>query len=234
MKHMSVLIAAYLFLGCSPKSTALSSQSTTALGPEVTGPSDYHTTYSNILDTIVVLRNFRIRTTDGQVISINTDPMELDLQDLQGVGKGLPLNLTGVTYPDGAETVDVAEIESDIVGEDARTISSNNAVCPLKTPSKLNFYTSAPITVIAGEQYFVKVNFSPLNSIQIDLVTEKKCGCEGEHERHRNSGHNGSKNHNRGHYRDDDCDESTATVKRCELVNRRQPITDIIRPVDEA
>lgn len=230
-KLLSVMAMAIVVSACA-KSHNDSDQSSNSGGggnggQGAAGPSGYHTVYANIQDTIVTLKNFRIRTTDGNVVTVTTAPFDVDLQDLQGIGKGLPLNLTGVTFPGGAATLDVAEIESDVVGNDAHTVSSDNSSCDLATPKKMNFYTAAPITVIAGEQYLVKVQFSPLASIQIDLVKKKDCGCKNPHHNHKVL----STAKNYGHNDDRDCDE--VTVQRCELVNRRQLTNDIIRPIDE-
>lgn len=188
----------------------------------VTGPKNYHMVYANIEDTIVTLQNFRLRSEDGQVVSIKTAPIEVDLQELQAVGDGLPLNLTGVTLPDNAPTMPVAEVEMDIVGKDARIVSKDNSACELATPKKLNLYTQAPITVIAGEQYLVKVVFTPLNAIQLDMIKKKHHGRDCDRRDHKHYGR-----HDR---HDSDNDESEL---RCELTNRRHLVNDIIRPIDE-
>lgn len=207
MKNLfNVMMFATLLSGCA-KTLDGTDANTKSAG--VDGESTYHSVYGNIQHTYVTLRNFRIRTTSGQVVSVATSSIKVDLQDLQAAGKGLPLNLTGVSFPGGVKTIDVAEIESDVVGTDARTVSSDNSSCNLATPSKMNFYAAAPIAVIAGEQYLVKVQFSPLNSIQIDF---------NELLQHRKLMETAKQS---------DC------FQRCELVNRRQLTNDILRPIDE-
>ncbi len=236
MKHVLQILAVLSMLtltSCAQKGSSQdSSQSGSAAA---TGPSMYHTVYGSIEDTIVKIQNFRLRTSDGQVINVPSVAQEVDLQDLQGLTKGLKINLAGITFPGNAATADIVEIEVDVVGSNARAISSDNSSCKLGTPKLLNFYTVAPVTVIAGETYLVKVNFTPLNSIQIDIVTKNKCKCDGNHTR---TGHQHTAKNSSGpgshddDSSDDNCDVET-TIQKCELVNRRQAVTQIIRPIDE-
>ena len=235
MKHAFRLICMVglmlSILACAGKgSTDNASQNAVSSLPTA-GPANYHTVYSNIEDTIVTLRNFRLRTADGKVIVVPTDAVEVDLQDLMGLTKGLKINLSGITFPGGAATADIVEIETDVVGS-ARTVSADNSACELTTPKLLNFYTSAAVTMIAGETYLVKVNFSPLNSIQIDVVPKQNRDCDS----HSGSKQNTAKQHSDGDLHDDDSTDSCnaeVAIQKCELVNRRQPVSQIIRPIDE-
>ncbi len=228
MKHLlkTIFVMSMLSLTfCAKKgSTDAASQNTSG----ATGPAIYHTVYSNIEDTIVKIKNFRLRTSDGQVINVPSAAVEVDLQDLQGLTKGLKIDLAGIVFPASAATADIVEIEVDVVGDTARAISADNSSCKLGTPKLLNFYTSAPVTVIAGEIYLVKVNFTPLNSIQIDIVTKNNCKCNDSTHNHSSGQHTAKHDDNS----DDEC-ESESTIQKCDLVNRRQAVTQIIRPIDE-
>jgi len=227
-KAKLVLFAiAMILTACADKDSSDSGSS--ASGSGSTGPAAYHTVYSNIQQSLVKIKNFRLRTVDGEVINVPTAVMEVNLQDLQGVTKGLAVNLAGITFPASAATIDIVEVETDLVLDgSARTISADGSICKLSTPHrKLNFYTGAPVTIIAGEQYLVKVNYTALNAIQIDIVTKKDCECGDDHDDKvavQETGKGGSHSHG-------ECVEGQ--IQRCELVNRRHAVLQIIRPIDE-
>ena len=175
----------------------------------VSGPADYHATYASITNTNVTIEDFRLRLNDGTVINVDTAPIAVNLQNLTGLGAGLPLNLTGVTLP--SPEVKVVEIETTVVDRgNAEILLSGRPSCDLAVPKRLNFYTTAPQPVTA-DAYLVKVAFSPLASIQLDNVTETtRRICNGEV-----------------------TETNTTSTLRCSLANKRQAITTIIRVADE-
>ncbi|MGE4133969.1 MAG: hypothetical protein AB7F86_20195 [Bdellovibrionales bacterium] len=224
-----------LISACAKTSNGSGSDGSAGQG-SASGPAAYHSVYSDIEDTIVTLQNYRLRLNDGSVISIPTAPTEVDLQDLVGIGKGLVLDLAGVTFPGGAITTEIVEVEVDVVGTNARIVSSDNTTCALKTPKRLNLYTLAPMTVIAGESYLIKVAYSALNSIQIDILggsTSTKVSQSGKKHRH-SRGHTDQDCDSDSDSNDDDKNPPTTGSRTCELVNQRQPIQEIVRPIDEA
>lgn len=173
------------------------------------GPANYHQTYANIRNTLVTLRDFDIRTEDGNVIHVDTNDMNVDLQQLAGFAQGLDLDLTNVSFPGGATEIRVAEIVTHVKG-DGRIQSTDGTSCDLeKLPRTLNLYTAAAIP-LGHDVYRVKVGFNALNAIQLDVVTLVTRTCC----------HRGTK-------------EQSSVEKTCKLVNKRQPITTIPRAVDD-
>lgn len=181
----------------------------------VAGPARYHTVYFGIQSTKVTIQNFQLRGEDGSVVQINTEPMAIDLQALGGPGQGLLVNTVGITLP---ENFQLAEIETEILAsEEASVFPVNDASCDLKTPRKLNLYTADAFPMV-NDSYLVKVQFSPLDSIQIDVVTtttQKTC-CQVC---------------SRQMWADKSCEVSTlppviSTV--CKLANRRLRIASIL------
>lgn len=228
MKHIKAILfsIAMVLTACADKDSSNSNNSSSGAA----GPAAYHTVYSGIQQTLIKIKNFRLRTVNGEVITVPTAITEVNLQDLQAVTKGLAINLAGITFPASAATADIVEVETDVVFDGtARTISADQSVCKLSAaPRKLNFYTGAPVTIIAGEQYLVKVNYSALNAIQIDIVTKQDCECNSDDDSHDDkvleTGKGGSHSHG-------ECVEGR--IQRCELVNRRHAVLQIIRPIDE-
>lgn len=196
------------------------------------GPSGYHNKYSSINHTYVQVKNFDIRTEEGQVIHINTNPVLVDLQDLSGFTKGLNLDLTNVDFPGGAQTINVAEIQVTVdTSYQGNITSTDGTTCNLsKVPKTLNLYTANAIT-LGHDVYHVKVNFTALNAIQLDEITlTDKHNCfvkaplkASSHKhtelcRHEHDG--------------EGCDGS---VKRsCSIVNQRHSIPSIPRAIDDA
>lgn len=196
---------------------------TEVVSTTVAGPDRYHETYASIVKTNLTIQNFTIRTEDGKTVNVNTDPITVDMQTLNKIFQGLKVDLTNAEFPGGSETIAVAEIESLIVQAPGELVFSGDANCALSIGSrKINFYTAAPITV-GHDAYNVKVNFTPLDSVQLNLVTKVKrttC-CAHSHD---------CRDRSR-----DKCvnSEQTSEVRTCRFVNRRQPITAIVRQVDD-
>lgn len=183
-----------------------------------TGPANYHALYNNISSTLVTIQDFNLRTNDGQTIHVKSNPVEIDLQDLNGTGKGFVIDLTQVTFPNNAPTVDVVEVRAQIVDQShARAVISATGDCPLSVPKTIDFYTTAPVTVIQGQSYRVGVTYSPLNSIEVTVETttlKKKCSAY----------HKSCKQK---------VDSTPSTKQICRLENRRQLINKFLRPQDE-
>src|SRR5688500_6035604 len=66
------------------KKVCSTSQSTTT-----SAPANYHALYASIESTIVTIKDVYLRTADGQAIKIPGAAREVDLQDLNGLGKGI-------------------------------------------------------------------------------------------------------------------------------------------------
>jgi len=189
---------------------------TDILSTQSAGPANYHPSYAGIQSTKITIQNFQLRGEDGSTVSITTPPMPIDLQALSGTGQGIALSTIGVTLPSNFQ---LAEIQSDIVSPaDASVSPVDGAACALKTPSKINFYTAAPIP-LSNDSFLVKVQFSPLNSVQIDVntITSQNVCCAKEC-------HNRYSSHS-------SCTTTPLppqTTVSCELENRRQLITSIL------
>jgi hypothetical protein len=214
---------------CQPSSSVVS--------VSVAGPNPYHSTYAAIENTRVTIQDFILRTEDGEVITVRTNPMTINMQDLKGFTKGLQLDLTQVGFPGGAAEIELAEIQTNVLegASPNAAISTGNLVCPLAVPAKLVFYAEAPF-VLGHDAYHVKVDFKPINGIQINLVTtttRTQC-CHGHH------------GNAYGHDKDDKDDKSKTTSscsdgsqnqtteKSCKLVNKRYAISLIPRAADDA
>ncbi|NJL25825.1 MAG: hypothetical protein HC902_12050 [Calothrix sp. SM1_5_4] len=129
---------------------------TSVISKTVAGPADYHSVYSKIQNTRMSIQGYDLRLNDGQVLHIDTDVQEIDLQALQGLGRGLIIDLTNVEFPGGATSIDVVEIETNVVKKNgAQAISVDGSTCDLSVPRRLNFYTSAAVSM-GRESYIVK------------------------------------------------------------------------------
>lgn len=188
-----------------------------------TGVANYHVEYSKISKTLVTLQDFKLRLNDGTIFRVPTAPVQYDLQDLQGLLKGIRLQLGNVVFPLRAPTIDVVEIEMNIV----RCIGSAVGVCKISTAKTLHLYTGGPIQ-LGHEDYLIKVGFDTLNGIQMDNVTKtvQKLSCTFNHmnlDSHRSS---------------EECrplgKPVRKTVRACSLANRRYPITGIVIRANEA
>lgn len=201
------------------------------------GPAAYHQTYGDIQHSNVTIQNFYLRTEDGQVVKVATDPMTVDLQDLKGFTKGLVLHLAQVDFPDGANEIHVAEIETELVKGSGEAVSADGSHCQFTSaPHFLNFYTAEGLT-LGHDDYHVKIDYSALNALQLNVlttVTQTKCCVSGSSCGHSigwGFGKNGGKN-----------SKSSCTVNepqskaeaQCRLVNRRHAILSIARAVDDA
>jgi hypothetical protein len=192
----------------------------------VSAPLNYHATYAAIQSTFVTIKDVTLRLADGKTVKVPGTEREIDLQDLSGFGKGIVISLNGVNFPEGAPTASVVEIQVPIVNENsARLVSSDNSTCKLHVPHSIVLYTSAPVTVIAGQDYRIGVDFTALDDIQlksINTVTTKKC-CE----------------HKKNSWRSDKSEKvcettsSTQSENKCKLANRRHLINKLVRPADE-
>ncbi len=221
-----------IILSSASASATWSEYKTKVISEYRSGPANYHQVYGNIINTVVTIEDFWLRTNDGQVIKVMTDYMTIDLQDLVKYGRGLLIDTRKVNFPRGVSEIDVVEIETKVASvRKAYYNSADGTQCTLKVPKYLNFYTLAPIRMGKAE-YLVKigkvvngveVGFSPLESIQIDVTTRKtqkyEC-CIGWFGFGRSCEPIGR--------------PKTTTKLTCELANRRQPILRIIRRIDEA
>jgi hypothetical protein len=194
------------------------------------GAINYHATYGTIINTIVVIQGYRLRTNDGSIIPVRGDRIVVDLNDLTARKRGLPLDLSKVKFPGGGPTIDVVEIEANVVDcADHKLVfePSNRqfgSTCALKAPKTLNLYSQQqPFQLFNAPDYLIKVGFEPLNAIQLDIVQTKsqKVSCwtafENQKPVCRPSGH-----------------PVTRTAKQCELANRRLKLADVVRAADEA
>jgi hypothetical protein len=246
---MVVAIAAMTFTlaACSNANGSSSGDSSGSNNAVVSGPAGYHTQYANIQHTNVTLQNFDIRTEEGDVIHVDTAPMTVDLQSLAGFAQGLNLDLTNVDFPGGAQTINVAEIQTNVVsGSNANIQSSDGTTCKLSSlPKTLNLYTAAAIP-LGHDLYHVKVSFTALNSIQLNEITITKKVCTPITSSHGTSSANFTSTHHSGHdgdHDDDDhdkrkcCPNGTTNVesltKECKIVNRRQLVPAIPRAADD-
>lgn len=194
----------------------------------VASPLNYHALYADVEHTYVTIKDVYLRTADGKVVRVPGDEREIDLQDLQGLGKGFNISLAGVQLPDNAASTNVVEIEVPLLRQNARLEIANQDDCDLKIPHKLNLYAgTAPFSVIAGQPYRVGVTFSAIDDVQINDVTTttvKTCcdhefrGCRAKH-RHTSS--------------DCESDTSTSVERECRIANRRHLMNKLVRPQDE-
>ena len=210
----------------------------------VAGPANYHQVYAAIQNASITIQDFTLRLEDGTVIPVNTNPTTINLLDLSAFGKGLLLDLTQVTFPGGANTIQVAEIDVNLLSSpSADLISSDNSHCALGIPKSLQFYTNAAIT-FGHDAYHVKVPVAALNAIQINeitTVTQQIC-CSNGHSCHHEHGdrdddhdgdHDGGKegwqasfdSHKHGPTCAPQGEPTPSTKQRCKLVNRRYVIT---------
>ena len=86
---------------------------TEVVSTSVSGPENYHDTYAAITQTNVTIQDYILRLENGGTITVKTDPMAVNLQNLIALTLGLPLDLRQVEFPDG-ETIQVAEIGTNI------------------------------------------------------------------------------------------------------------------------
>jgi len=199
------------------------------------GPADYHKVYGNISQTTVTIEDFFLRTNDGNVIKVPTNIMTIDLQNLNGFTKGLVIDLRRVNFPRGVTELDVVEIETRVVAVKGREpfILWNRAggtpydggKCMLKVPKFLNFYkpfgANDAVFKMVKDVYHVKVDYSALNAIQLDIVTQKiqKVDCNGCWSWFK-------------HGDDEECRPigrpQVKKVMRCELANRRHSMVGIV------
>ena len=213
-------------------------RSTRVINDQRTGPENYHQVYGAIKNTVITIEDFFLRTNDGKVIKVVTDYMTIDLQDLKDYRRGLLIDTRKANFPRGVSEIDVVEIETKIVDvRPAYTNSADGSQCRLRTPKYLNLYTQPDVNYsvpgvqpapngimrMAKDEYLVKLFFSPLNAIQIDIIKEKtqdvECGrtCLFDRERCRPVGRPRNKE-----------------FQRCELANSRHPISQLVRKVDES
>lgn len=208
-------------------SAGTSSSETKVTGYENRGPKNYHQTYASIFNTVVVLQGYSVRTNDGQVIRVPSPRMTVDLQDLKDFKRGLLLDMRKVVR--AGQFVDVVEIQAHVVDCSNHYLNFRDknqqfgSQCKLRTPKTINLYTVSAPEPMGAFEYLVKVDFNPLNSIQLDLVkvftAKKECWNPF------------------GDFYQDICKELPEKVTRaksCELANRRQPILRIVRAIDEA
>jgi hypothetical protein len=251
-----VLACLFSAVGCGHGGGSDSAASETS-NKTSSGPSDYHNRYSQIQHTNVSIKDFEIRTEDGQIIHVATDITPTDFQALAGFAQGLNLDLTQAEFPNGASTIQVAEIQVQVIDPSHANIqSSDGTSCTLSSiPTTLNLYTTQPIT-LGHDAYHVKVAYSPLNSIQLDEIASKsKDHCCTDKDKFgflKTHGHNhgdfgGDAGHadgdsgggiigdnSDGGHSDGDCSSSEDTlIQVCKWVNRRQPITAIVRALDD-
>ena len=197
---------------------------TKRLGRKRTGPPDYHNVYSRISKVMVTIQHFDVRTKEGYAIRVNTAPTQINLMDLVGFnnGKGIRLNLKNVNFPGRAATIDAVEIVVGVKGckNDAVFWQGNQAGCNLCTCNSINLYVNQPVT-LGKEEYYIKVPFIPLNSIQLDIVqttyqdyecrnifgTPQPCEAKGR--------------------------PKTKVTYECSLANRRHLIGDIVPATNE-
>jgi hypothetical protein len=193
----------------------------------VSGPANYHAVYGDVSETHVTIQNYYLRTEDGQVITVQSDPMEVNLQDLSGFSKGLALHLAQVNFPDNADQIQVAEIDVDVVKGSGYMVSGDLNKCTFShTPRRLAFYTSQAIT-LGHDDYHVKVDFTALNALQLNVVTtitQKQCCKSACHTGWRSAA---------SKHQCIDSDSQTTTKAKCALVNRRHALTAIVRAVDD-
>ncbi len=203
------------------------SESTKVIAQIHEGPRDYHPTYASIFNTVVVIQGFELRTNDRRVIKVPSPRMNVDLQDLKDFRRGMVVDLRKV-IPQG-EFVEVVEIQAKVVDCSNHYINFRDpgpqfgSQCKLRAPKTINFYTTSTPVPMGAFEYLVKSDFSPLNSIQLDLVQQisRKTVCWNAF----------------GDNSPDICKpkgEKVIKYKSCELVNRRQPILGIVRKIDEA
>lgn len=201
------------------------------ISQQVSGPAPYHPSYGSIKQTYITIQDFDLKLEDGGVIHIDTAPMKINLQDLigvkNGVSKGIPLDLRNVAFPRGATTIAVAEIETKILsgkGNCAKAVQESGSSCCLTTPKRLNLYTLQEPKILFKDVFNIKLFFDPLAAIQIDKVRKTYQRYEGGSWFEGDSSDHWKKKGRSKYY---DC-------YYCSLVNQRHPITDIIRPIDEA
>lgn len=218
-----LLFVAALYLAPA-SATFTTTYQTRILSEKRTGPADYHTVYGEIQNTVVTFSTIWLRTNDGKSVKIDAAPMTVDLQDLTKFGRGLLIDTRNVTFPGRASEIDVVEIEMLVTESQAYYNSVNGTQCTLKMPKYMNFYTQATTPTgysMGHDEYLVKVEFSPLNAIQIDNVvrTSQKyecCSFLGRRPRCSPVG-----------------PPITSKFEMCTMANRRHPINRIVRKVDE-
>ena len=193
-----------------------------------TGAADYHATYASIFNTTVILQGYNVRLNDGRMISVPSPRMNVDLQDLFASKRGLLLDLRQVNFPDNSGIIDVVEIEAKVVDCSENYINFRRQnpqfgqQCALVMPKSIILFSSPAPFQMLKDEYLVKIKFSPLDHIQLDVVTttKQKVSCwsafSGHKEVCRPSG-----------------PPKTFVSKRCELVNRRMVSFQVSRPVDE-
>jgi hypothetical protein len=195
---------------------------------EVRGaPANYHQTYSEIQNTVLSIEDFYLRTSDGKVIKVVTGPMNVDFQDLKALKRGLEIDTTKTAFPQNVPAVEVVEVETRVTSKGPAYINFvGGAQCKLTAPKLLNFFTKAPAQM-GKDIYLIKIDFSALNAIQLDSINQgsqevEECNCIG-------SIFGGGRS----------CDTRGVgkiryrRILKCELVNRRHAITDIVRKAED-
>lgn len=212
-----------------------------AVTPGAPGPANYHAFYDNVKQTTITIENFTLRTNDGKAIPVDTKgTVTIDLNDLRKLGKGIEIDTRNAQFPSGVTILDVVEVETTVSTSRAPFLLFTNPVdgkqqCSLTAaPKKLNFYTlpnangGQGIQLVKGaddlDVYRMKIDYTALNAIQFDYITTTvqdgfPCDCMDEI------------------FGNTNCSPSKPTttekVLKCEMVNRRLPIIDIVRKRDD-
>lgn len=240
-----------MWVGLALLALSMSAQAEMRVVSEVrAAPANYHQTYAAIINTVVSIDQYTLKTTDGKVIKVKADPNEptglatIDLQGLTGVKRGLEINLTKAELPGNVQIVDIVEIEARVTTARQPFVNFNNGTpqCKMAVPKRLIFYTkTAPAQMVKDQcvegpnnpcVYLVKIEeFRPLDDVQLEIVTQGQqeveacnafqsifngeCGpCV-----------NGSRTRGKIKYRQ--------SPLKCELVNERHAIQNIVRKIDE-
>lgn len=132
--------------------------------------STYQNVYQDIINTVVTIDDFILRTDQGRKIKIETELMTVDLQSLSSNSQGLWLPIRGSNLP--RKPFYIVEIEAKISWwRPAYVNFANGGQCRLRVPESLYFYASQPIAV-EKDLYLVKAEFLPMDSIQGEFDPE--------------------------------------------------------------
>lgn len=195
---------------------------TRVLSSSRVAPPDFYNFFGKLSKTLVTIKDLHIRTANGAVVHVPQAAVDVDLQELKNFGKGIALDLRNIKFPDGLRQIAMVELDADVrtCGKDGVYTSSSQMACRLCTCTSIRFAAEQPF-VLDNDRYLLKVDFEPLRELNVDLVrvTTQKFRC-------------------RSLYGTTPTCTAldapvTDTAVQCELVNRRQSISGVVRVADE-
>lgn len=227
-------LATFFLMSCAggdstpAEATSNNSNNSNAHSQSSQGVPDYYQLYSSIASTKVFVSKVKVLTVDGDLIQVPFTPALVDLTDLSGFFKGIPVDLTNITIS-GETSIDIVEVQLYTADKNGNAVTFNdNEVCDIGRlkDGLIALTTPQPINLELGVLYrFEVANFSNFESVQFT--------CDKSRGHHKFPFWKFDKKHRHNHNCHHENDEKECELK-CDLANRRQPITKVKVAADEA